>query len=264
MLQRRQQCRSAFTPSLSRAPLVSVSSIHPLDPHDPSNPTLQVQKFLGKGSFGSAYRVMRHSDGKVYAVKETDVSLLTTEARQDAINEIRLLASVSHENVIRYYESFLDGNWLCIIMEYADSGDLSYYIKKAASVRHSFPETIIWDYFTQILLGVQVRWAARGRGLLQYCCGPCSPRTHCWQALHDKKILHRDIKPMNIFVGEGGVVKVGDLGIAKTLKDGDAKTQIGTPLYMAPEIWEHRSYSYEADMWSLGVVLYEMMMLKAR
>jgi NIMA (never in mitosis gene a)-related kinase len=110
----------------------------------------QVLKFLGKGSYGSVYLVQRLDDGQYYAVKETDVTKLNTQERQDAANEIRLLASVKHPNIIRYYEAFLDGNWLCIIMEYAQCGDLSHYIKKGKERKTPFPEEIVWSFFIQI------------------------------------------------------------------------------------------------------------------
>jgi NIMA (never in mitosis gene a)-related kinase 1/4/5 len=94
--------------------------------------------------------VQRLDDGQYYAVKETDVTKLNTQERQDAANEIRLLASVKHPNIIRYYEAFLDGNWLCIIMEYAQCGDLSHYIKKGKERKTPFPEEIVWAFFIQI------------------------------------------------------------------------------------------------------------------
>lgn len=193
----------------------------------------EVQKFLGKGSYGSVYRVKRNDDEQIYAVKETDVCKMTQEERQDAANEIRLLASVKHPNIVRYYETFLDGNWLVIVMEYAQCGDLSHFIKKGKERQKPFPEEIVWNFFIQIIRGVE--------------------------HLHNKKIMHRDIKPMNVFIGKGDIVKIGDLGIAKVLKNNEAQTQIGTPHYMAPEIWKSRSYTFAADIWSLGCLLYEML-----
>jgi NIMA (never in mitosis gene a)-related kinase 1/4/5 len=112
---------------------------------------MQVQKFLGKGSYGSVYRVMRLDDQQVYAVKEADVTKMNQQERQDAANEIRLLASVKHPNIVRYFEAFLDGNWLCIIMEYAQCGDLSHYIRKGKERNVPFPEDVVWSFFIQIM-----------------------------------------------------------------------------------------------------------------
>eukprot|EP00210_Caulerpa_lentillifera_P008417 g8029.t1 len=196
----------------------------------------KVLKFLGKGSYGSVYKVQRISDGLIYAVKEADVSKMTQAERIDAVNEIRLLASIQHPNIICYNEAFIDGNFLCIIMEYAPRGDIGGYIKKGKQLKREFPEDIVWNFFIQICLGVQV--------------------------LHDNQVIHRDIKPMNIFVSNHDVVKVGDLGIAKKLKADLAHTQIGTPHYMPPEIWKNRPYSYACDIWSLGCLLYEIMTYK--
>ena len=70
---------------------------------------MQVQKALGKGSYGTVYRAKRHSDGKVYALKEADVGAMSALERKDAVNEIRLMASIRHENIVKYNEAILDG-----------------------------------------------------------------------------------------------------------------------------------------------------------
>mmetsp|Transcript_19825 Transcript_19825/g.43138 ORF Transcript_19825/g.43138 Transcript_19825/m.43138 type:complete len:627 (+) Transcript_19825:361-2241(+) len=192
----------------------------------------KVVKFLGKGSYGSVFQVQRLTDGNLYALKEMDVRSMSQAEREDSVNEIRLLASVAHPNVIAYHEAFLDGNRLCIIMEYAPDGDLAKVIKKYQMLKRPMPEDLIWKYFIQVALGLA--------------------------ALHNMKILHRDIKPGNIMVMANDVAKIGDLGIAKLLKHTMAKTQIGTPHYMPPEIWRNRPYSFTSDSWALGCLLYEM------
>lgn len=82
--------------------------------------------------------------------------------------------------------------------------------------------------------------------------------------IHALRILHRDLKTQNIFIGNGGVIKVGDFGIAKVLAGtGDMATTVtGTPYYMAPEICRNQPYTYKSDIWSLGCVLYELCTLR--
>lgn len=94
-------------------------------------------------------------------------------------------------------------------------------------------EKRIWFYMTQILIGLKV--------------------------LHENKIIHRDIKSANLFLSEDGKnIKLGDLNIAKIVKNDLASTQIGTPYYLAPEIWNNEPYDFKCDIFSLGCVVYEM------
>ena len=121
-------------------------------------------------------------------------------------------------------------------MDYADGGDLA---KKIEDQRGQyFSESQILDWFTQICLGMK--------------------------HVHDRKILHRDIKCQNIFLTEQGIIKIGDFGIARVLRHtvDVARSMVGTPYYLSPEIIEGRPYSFKSDIWSIGVMLYEMCALK--
>ena len=180
-----------------------------------------------------SYRVRRLSDDKVYALKETNVRNLSQQERQEAVNEIRLLASVQQNAAISgFHEAFIDGNRLCIVMEYAPFGDLSRALRKRQAQRKLLPEDLIWSYFIQIARGLQ--------------------------ALHAQKILHRDVKTANVLRMSGEIVKLGDLGVAKLMKGAMTNTQIGTPHYMPPEVWRNRPYTFNSDVWALGCVLFEM------
>ena len=82
------------------------------------------------------------------------------------------------------------------------------------------------------------------------------------KSLHDKKILHRDLKCANVFIAGDGTYKLGDLNVSKVLKKDMAQTQTGTPYYASPEVWKDRPYNAKSDLWSLGCVIYEMAALK--
>ena len=125
-------------------------------------------------------------------------------------------------------------------MDYADGGDLSIKIRQHQQQKPPkyFKEKTILDWFTQICLAIK--------------------------HIHDRKILHRDLKSQNIFLTQQGIVKLGDFGIAKCLNQtiDKAKTMVGTPFYLSPEIINNQPYDFKSDIWSLGVLLYEMCALK--
>jgi NIMA (never in mitosis gene a)-related kinase len=80
--------------------------------------------------------------------------------------------------------------------------------------------------------------------------------------MHSRNVLHRDIKAKNVFLTGKNHVRLGDLGCAKLLKAGMARTQIGTPYYMSPEIWSNKPYDVKSDVWAVGCLLYELAMLQ--
>jgi len=198
----------------------------------------KVIKFIGKGSFGSVYRVRRLSDGLDYAMKQINVTQMNSQEKKKAINEIRILASVaSCPYLVRFYEAFIENDTLYIVTDYAAQGDLLSAIKKHYKRRTHFPERQTWSYLIQLCLGMQY--------------------------LHRHKILHRDLKSANLFVTDDGVLKIGDFGISKLLKPPEmfAKTQIGSPYYVSPEMWKNKPYNSKTDMWAIGCFLYELVAL---
>ena len=193
---------------------------------------------IGKGSFGSVYLVKRKKDSKIYALKSVILSNLPKNQQESSVNEVRILASVHHQNVISYKEAFWDDNTssLNIVMEYADDGDLYTKIKKMKEEKIFFEEKVIWDYVIQIIQGLK--------------------------ALHDKNIMHRDLKSENIFLTKNFKCKIGDMNVSKVLKEKLLMTQTGTPYYASPEVWMNKPYSFKSDLWSIGCVIYEMCELK--
>jgi len=199
----------------------------------------EILQEIGKGAFGNVYKAKRIKDGEIYALKKVPMEKLKPKEKENSLNEIRILASINHPNVISYKEAFFDNITysLCIIMEYADSGDLDNKISSHVKSKTYMQEKLIIQYFIQILQGLK--------------------------ALHDKKIIHRDIKLANIFLFKSDIVKIGDLNVSKVYKSNVLFTQTGTPYYASPEVWCDKPYDYKADIWSLGCLLYEMLTLKA-
>ena len=195
-------------------------------------------RVLGKGVFGSVIIVKRKQDKEIYAMKRVKISGLTKRELENSFNEVRLLASLNHKNVIGYREAFYDqcSNTLNIVMEFADDGDLSTKIKKFLKNKIYFDERTIWSTLIQILEG------------LKY--------------LHKSDIIHRDLKSANIFLTKKGFVKIGDLNVSKIIGKNMALTQTGTPYYASPEVWSDHPYDYKCDIWSAGCIIYEMASLK--
>jgi NIMA (never in mitosis gene a)-related kinase len=195
------------------------------------------ERILGQGSYGKVYKAMRHSDGRSYAIKVVNLAKLSSREMEDAVNEIRIMASFSSPFIIGFYEAFCDQRRLCIVSEYAQLGDLYNLIQRRKRKNRPLSESVIWRFLIQILEGLR--------------------------ELHAAKVVHRDLKSANILLAAPDLLKIGDLGVSTVLHTHQlARTQIGTPLYIAPEVWRRRPYNYLCDLWSLGVLLYEMMTFK--
>uniref|UniRef100_A0AAQ6A3V7 non-specific serine/threonine protein kinase n=1 Tax=Amphiprion ocellaris TaxID=80972 RepID=A0AAQ6A3V7_AMPOC len=193
-------------------------------------------KKIGEGSFGKAILVKSKGDGHQYVIKEIGISGMSSKERQESRKEVAVLANMSHPNIVQYQESFEEGGCLYIVMDYCEGGDLFKKINSQKGIL--FSEEQILDWFVQICLALK--------------------------HVHDRKILHRDIKSQNIFLTKDGTVQLGDFGIARVLNSTVelARTCIGTPYYLSPEICENKPYNNKSDIWALGCVLYEMCTLK--
>ncbi|XP_032990938.1 serine/threonine-protein kinase Nek1 isoform X1 [Rhinolophus ferrumequinum] len=191
---------------------------------------------IGEGSFGKAILVKSTEDGKQYVIKEINISKMSNKEREESRREVAVLANMKHPNIVQYRESFEENGSLYIVMDYCEGGDLFKRINAQKGIL--FQEDQILDWFVQICLALK--------------------------HVHDRKILHRDIKSQNIFLTKNGTVQLGDFGIARVLNSTVelARTCIGTPYYLSPEICENKPYNNKSDIWALGCVLYEMCTLK--
>lgn len=194
-------------------------------------------KLLGEGAFGKCYLCENPVDKSQWVVKQVDISNMSPQEKKEAYHEAKIMSAFDHPNIIKFIDIYTTTNGkLNIVMNYADGGDLSGKVR--AQRGKLFTENEILDLFVQVLLAIK--------------------------HVHDRKVLHRDIKAQNIFLMKSGLIKLGDFGISKVLCStmDKARTMVGTPYYLSPEIVENRPYSFKSDVWSLGVLLYELCTLK--
>jgi NIMA (never in mitosis gene a)-related kinase len=173
-----------------------------------------------------------------YVYKSVNVIALNKEEKDSILNEINVLKKIQHPNVIEikneYYSE--DNKYLNIITEYAEEGTLQEKYEEQRKKKEYFEENELLDWFIQILLALK--------------------------CIHEKKILHRDIRPSNIFLMKD-MAKLGNFGVAKSLNPtiNYAKTMVTKPHYLAPEVKQSKIYTYEADIWALGVTFYQLIIL---
>ena len=192
---------------------------------------------IGVGSYGRVYKVFKNK--KYYVLKEIPLNLSSAAEKINSVqNEADILSSLNNKYVVKFYESFKKNHNIYIIMEYCDNGDLCSFLNRIKKQRKSeeyFLEIdFVWKLFIQMSIG------------LYY--------------IHSKKIIHRDIKTLNIFLTKNFDAKIGDLGVAKILENTNhAMTFIGTPYYVSPEMCRNKPYNEKSDIWALGCILYELL-----
>ncbi|XP_072928818.1 serine/threonine-protein kinase Nek4 isoform X1 [Hemitrygon akajei] len=196
-----------------------------------------VVRTVGRGSYGEVQLVRHGRDVKQYVVKKLNLRSVSGRERKAAEQEAQLLSQLRHPNIVTYRESWEgDDGILYIVMGYCEGGDLYHKLKEQKG--KLLPESQVVEWFVQIAMA------------LQY--------------LHEKQILHRDLKTQNIFLTKSNIIKVGDLGIARVLEHQHdmASTLIGTPYYMSPELFCNKPYNHKSDVWALGCCAFEMATLK--
>ena len=248
-------------------------------------------KEIGKGTYGLVHMCAHvgtpHEQNLV--IKKIDLAKMKRKEIADLVKEAKLLGMFNHPNIVKLRDYFITPDNLCIVQEFCNAKDLAYEVKVMKKTKKLFPENVIWTWFLQISAAVK--------------------------HIHDRKILHRDIKTANIFLHMTDpkgwpVCRLGDFGISKgacnrtdaalccrsaclrrhrcscdcALAPADstcaphplhlppataleatnalARSHVGTPYYMSPELCENKPYSYKSDVWSVGVVLYELASLR--
>jgi polo-like kinase 1 len=194
------------------------------------------KQFLGKGGFARVYEFECLSNKKKYASKIIPKSSLIKERRkQKLMSEIKIHRSLNHTNIVDFEHFFEDNDNVYILLELCTNQTMTELIRR----RKRLTELEVQSYMIQIISG------------LNY--------------LHSKKVIHRDLKIGNLFITEKMGIKIGDFGLAAKLDfEGEKKrTVCGTPNYIAPEVLDGQAgHSYEVDVWSLGVILYTLLIGK--
>ncbi|XP_009998697.1 PREDICTED: mitogen-activated protein kinase kinase kinase 19 [Chaetura pelagica] len=194
---------------------------------------------LGKGAHGTVYCGLT-SQGQLIAVKQvvldTSDQLTTEKEYQKFHEEVDLLKTLKHDNIVTYLGTCLEDNILSIFMEFVPGGSISSIINRFGPL----PEAVLCKYTKQILQGVAY--------------------------LHDNCVVHRDIKGNNVMLMPNGVVKLIDFGCARRLawvslsgtQSEMLKSMHGTPYWMAPEVINESGYGRKSDIWSIGCTVFEM------
>ncbi|KAI9322517.1 kinase-like domain-containing protein [Dichotomocladium elegans] len=185
---------------------------------------------IGKGQFGTVHRALNLKTGQMVAIKRIKLETTKDQAIDDVMQEAELLQTLSHPNIVRYEGFIRSPGFVSIVLEYVENGSLSNTLRAFGS----FPESLVACYCMRILEG------------LVY--------------LHEKNVVHCDLKAANILTTKTGDVKLSDFGVSVNLqlKESVTGSLAGTPNWMAPEVIQLQGASTKSDIWSLGCTIIEL------
>ncbi|KAG0945315.1 hypothetical protein G6F57_001974 [Rhizopus arrhizus] len=215
--------------SVTKSPLVKQPSLFSEQINKFQLNDLNIKKKIGSGNYAQVYLAENTIDKRHYAIKAIDKKLIVSEKQtRHAHDEKSILTTVDHPFLVKLWGTFQTNKHLCLVTDYVTGGELFRVMQK----KKKLSEQEAKFYTAEIILA------------LEY--------------LHSLNIVYRDLKPENIILDAAGHIKLVDFGLAKVVKD-TTFTLCGTPDYLAPEIIRARGYTGAVDWWSLGVLIYEML-----
>ena len=193
-----------------------------------------LEQKIGEGQFGTVYKARNIKSNKYFAVKVISKSLFANNKlmRRQLKRETEIMSSARHPNLMHLHRSFETGRNYYLILDLCEGGDLENFVLKHKIKRFSESESI--EILSQIVKG--------------------------FEELRKRNVMHRDLKLENIFI-QGSNVILGDFGAAKVVKE-MTSTTVGTPLNMAPEVMAGEDYNNKSDLWSIGIVFYQLLVGK--
>uniref|UniRef100_A0A7N0ZWM4 Protein kinase domain-containing protein n=1 Tax=Kalanchoe fedtschenkoi TaxID=63787 RepID=A0A7N0ZWM4_KALFE len=191
-----------------------------------------VMEKVSQGRESTVWKAKHAGSGQVVALKQIHLSKLNSHLRDCLHCELNFLSSVRHPNIVRLIDAIHCEDSIFLALEYCAEGNLAMYLQKHGRVQDETARSFLKQL---------------GDGL---------------QILHSKHIIHRDLKPENILLSSsesGLVLKIADFGLSRVMDpNGYAETVCGSPSYMAPEVLQFQRYNERVDMWSTGVILFEL------
>ncbi|ORM41870.1 putative serine/threonine-protein kinase nek2 [Babesia sp. Xinjiang] len=251
-LETHQEVRRQLTPAHTKRFERSESTTANMASEESRLAQFKTLRRIGAGRFGEVFQVQHKVTGELYCWKVVAYKGLSEKEKEQLVMEVNVMRDLKHPNIVRYVDRVVDRekHLLYIIMEYCDSGDLGENMRQFHKHYVKVNEQVIFDIALQLLFA------------LAYChnssLGPKQGR-----------ILHRDLKPQNIFLHSkhknkqrnGYICKIGDFGLCRSIgMESFAHSCVGTPYYWCPELLlsQTKNYDDKMDMWALGVVLYEL------
>jgi len=185
---------------------------------------VMINEKISSGSFSTIYQGIHNLTKNIVAIKKINNN---RKLQKYIDNEIKIMSNLKNTNIVELYKSASKDNYIYLILEYCEKGDLSSYLKK-----NILTEKDTNTIFVQIVNGIEY--------------------------LHNNEILHRDIKPHNILIDRNNNIKICDFGFACYYSKID-NSLCGSPFYMAPEMLRREIYDIKIDIWSLGILLYQLL-----